>query len=138
MSATGHYGVACAGTPDSNTEENAMKLDVKALALSCGLIVGLGLFLVTWWVILLDGASNEITWVGHVYRGYNISPVGSVIGLAWGLVDGAIGGAILALLYNKLRKPEETESARILFALNSGRKRSSLSTSSLVKVKPGP
>jgi len=26
MSATGHYGVACAGTPDSNTEENAMKL----------------------------------------------------------------------------------------------------------------
>lgn len=86
-----------------------MKLDVKALALSCGLIVGLGLFLVTWWIILLDGASGEITWVGHVYRGYNISPVGSVIGLAWGLVDGAIGGAILALLYNKLRKPEETE-----------------------------
>jgi hypothetical protein len=92
-------------------EENAMKLDVKALALSCGLIVGLGLFLVTWWVILLDGASGEITWVGHVYRGYSISPLGSVIGLAWGLVDGAIGGAILALLYNKLRKPEEPESA---------------------------
>ena len=88
-----------------------MKLDVKALALSCGLIVGLGLFLVTWWVILLDGASGEITWVGHIYRGYNISPVGSVIGLAWGLVDGAIGGGSLALLYNKLRKPEETESA---------------------------
>ena len=92
-------------------EENVMKLDVKALALSCGLICGLGLFLVTWWVILLDGPSGEITWVGHVYRGYNISPVGSVIGLAWGLVDGAIGGAILALLYNKLRKPEESESA---------------------------
>lgn len=43
-----------------------MKLDVKALALSCGLIWGLGLFLVTWWVILLDGASGEVTWLGHV------------------------------------------------------------------------
>lgn len=83
-----------------------MKLDVKALALSCGLIVGLGLFLLTWWIILLDGASGEITWIGRVYRGYNISPVGSVIGLAWGLVDGAIGGAILALVYNKMRKPD--------------------------------
>ena len=79
-----------------------MKLDVKALALSCGLIVGLGLFLVTWWVILLDGPSGEITWVGHVYRGYNISPVGSVIGLAWGLADGLIGGAIFSWLYNWL------------------------------------
>ncbi len=26
MSATGHYGVACAGAPDSKTEDNAMKL----------------------------------------------------------------------------------------------------------------
>ena len=84
-----------------------MKLDVKALALSCGLIWGLGLFLVTWWVILLDGASGEVTWLGHVYRGYSISPVGSVIGGAWGFVDGAIGGAILAMVYNKLRKPED-------------------------------
>jgi NAD(P)H dehydrogenase (quinone) len=26
MSATGHYGVACAGAPDAKTEENAIKL----------------------------------------------------------------------------------------------------------------
>jgi hypothetical protein len=89
-------------------EEDAMKLDVKALALSCGLIWGLGLFLVTWWIIMLDGASGDVTWLGHVYRGYSISPVGSAIGLAWGFVDGAIGGAILALVYNKLRRPDES------------------------------
>ena len=28
-----------------------MKLDVKAFALSCGLIWGVGLFLVTWWIV---------------------------------------------------------------------------------------
>jgi len=40
--------------------------------------------------------------IGAVYRGYNISPTGSFIGLAWGLVDGLIGGAIFAWLYNCL------------------------------------
>ena len=35
-----------------------------------------------------------------VYRGFNISPIGSVIGLIWAFADGAIGGAIFAWLYN--------------------------------------
>ncbi|MCK4942728.1 MAG: bacteriophage holin [Candidatus Aminicenantes bacterium] len=77
-----------------------MKLNVKAFGLTCGLFVGVGLFLVTWWIILFSGATNEVTFIGKVYRGYTISPLGSVIGLAWGLVDGFIGGAIFAWLYN--------------------------------------
>ncbi len=38
MSATGHYGVACAGTPDDKTLENGMKLGdrVARLALKLG------------------------------------------------------------------------------------------------------
>lgn len=40
--------------------------------------------------------------LGHVYRGFNISPLGSVIGLVWGLCDGFIGGLILAVIYNLL------------------------------------
>jgi hypothetical protein len=34
------------------------------------------------------------------YIGYTLSPVGSMVGLAWGFIDGAIGGAVLAWLYN--------------------------------------
>ncbi len=79
-----------------------MKLNVKALALAGGLVWGLGLFFLTWWVIMLDGATGEATLIGRLYRGYSISPAGSVIGLAWGLADGAIGGAIFAWLYNWL------------------------------------
>lgn len=79
-----------------------MRLNVKAFALTCGLIWGLGLFLITWWVIALDGATGDRTLIGAVYRGYSITPVGSVIGLAWALADGAIGGAIFAWLYNTL------------------------------------
>ncbi len=79
-----------------------MKLNVKAFALACGLIWGFGVFLLTWWIIAFDGATGEITFLGRVYRGYNISPAGSVIGLIWTLADGAIGGAIFAWLYNLL------------------------------------
>jgi hypothetical protein len=77
-----------------------MRLDVRAFAIACGLILGLGLFLMTWWIILLDGPSDRMTFIGQIYRGYGLNGVGSVAGLVWGLVDGAIGGAIFAWLYN--------------------------------------
>ena len=81
-----------------------MKLDIKALALACSILWGSVVFLVTCWVIILDGASGDPTWLGQIYRGYSISAVGSVIGLGWGLVDGLIGGAVLAWLYNKFAR----------------------------------
>jgi hypothetical protein len=77
-----------------------MKLNVKAFALTCGLVWGVGLFLLTWWIIAFDGATGEVPFLGRIYRGYNISPLGSIVGLVWGLIDGAIGGAIFAWLYN--------------------------------------
>lgn len=77
-----------------------MKLNVKAFALACGLVWGFGIFLLTWWIIAFDGATGEIPFIGQVYRGYKISPVGSILGLIWALADGAVGGAIFAWLYN--------------------------------------
>lgn len=77
-----------------------MKLDVKAFALTCGLLWGLGLFFLTWWMIAFGGATGETTLIGRIYIGYRISPLGSVLGLAWGFVDALIGGAIFAWLYN--------------------------------------
>jgi hypothetical protein len=79
-----------------------MKLNIKAFALTSGIILGLGIFVLTWWVIAFDGATGATTPIGAVYRGYNISPSGSIIGLIWGAVDGLIGGAIFAWLYNAI------------------------------------
>jgi len=87
-----------------------MKLDIKAFALACSIFWGLAIFLATWWVILLDGASGDPTWLGQIYRGYCISATGSLIGLVWGLVDGLICGAVLAWLYNRFAK-SSSESA---------------------------
>jgi len=89
---------------ETKTGDVPMKLDIKALALACGILWGLAVFLVTWWVIFLEGATGNPTWLGAVYPGYEITAVGSLIGLGWGFVDGLIGGAALAWLYNKLAK----------------------------------
>ena len=79
-----------------------MKINVKAFALAAGLWWGVGLFALTWWMILFQGATGDPTVIGRVYRGYSLSPIGSVIGLGWGFVDGLVGGAILAWLYNRV------------------------------------
>ncbi|MFH1701726.1 MAG: bacteriophage holin [Candidatus Zixiibacteriota bacterium] len=79
-----------------------MKLNVKAFALTCGIFWGLGLFLITWWVMIFEGQCADLLPIGYVYRGYEVTTPGSFIGLGWGLVDGLIGGAIFAWLHNKL------------------------------------
>ena len=79
-----------------------MKLNVKAFALACGLLWGVGLFAATWWIIAFEGATGDPTFIGRLYRGYAISPAGSFIGLIWALVDGVVGGAVFAWLYNLL------------------------------------
>ncbi len=77
-----------------------MKLNVKSFALTCGVLWALGLLCITWWIILFDGSTGEATLIGRVYRGYTISPIGSLIGLVWAFFDGLIGGAIFAWVYN--------------------------------------
>ena len=63
---------------------------------------GVGLFLGTWWVIAVGGATGEPTFLARIYLGYAISPLGSLVGLAWGLLDGLFAGAIFAWLYNTI------------------------------------
>ena len=94
-----------------------MKLNTKAFALTCGLFWGIGLFLIAWWVILFEGSTGDLMAIGHLYRGFNISPIGSLLGLVWGFFDGLIGGFIFAWLYNLLagrcgsNKKEEIKAA---------------------------
>ena len=77
-----------------------MKLNVKSFALTCGTIWAFALFLLTWWIIAIEGPTGEITFIGRIYLGYSISPAGSLIGLVWAFVDGLLFGALFAWLYN--------------------------------------
>jgi len=79
-----------------------MKLNIRAFAIACGLIWGLGLFALTWWIIAFDGATSDATFIGRIYRGYSLTPAGSIYGLIWAFFDGLIGGGIFAWLYNRV------------------------------------
>ncbi len=79
-----------------------MKLNLKAFAITCALVWGCAIFFLTWWIIAFDGVTREVTLIGRLYRGYSISPSGSIIGLIWGFFDGLIGGAIFAWIYNRI------------------------------------
>lgn len=84
-----------------------MRLNVVAFAVTTSLLLGIGLFAATWWIIAFDGASTDPTLIGRLYRGYTLTPMGSVLGLLWGLLDGLIGGALFAWLYNLLNRAHQ-------------------------------
>jgi len=88
-----------------------MKLNPKAFGLTCGILWGVGLFSLTWWVMAFEGPSKKPTGLSRLYRGYRISPLGSVIGLFWGFFDALFGGLSFAWLYNQFIESEERAAA---------------------------
>lgn len=81
-----------------------MKLSVKAFGLTCGIILGLFMFLVTAVFILADLSGQTLVKLHNIFIGYDITWLGAIIGLAWGFVVGFIGGVIFSGIYNSLCK----------------------------------
>ena len=85
-----------------------MKLNIKALALTSAILWGLAM--------LVMGAANLI-WANYgqqfletmssVYPGYHAtrSIAEVIVGTLYGTVDGLVGGAVFAWLYNHFAKP---------------------------------
>jgi hypothetical protein len=80
-----------------------MTLSVKGLSLSAGILFALVVFAMTLarrWA----GGGGHLVLLAGMCPGYSVSYLGSLIGLAYGFDSGAILGALLAWLYNKLGK----------------------------------
>lgn len=76
-----------------------MQLSVKGLAFSIGIIEGLVFFVLG---LTAMGGYGEafVNAVSTLAIGYDASVAGAVIGAIWGFVDGLIGGALIAVIYN--------------------------------------
>jgi hypothetical protein len=81
-----------------------LKLDAKALALSLGIVWAACIFIV-------GIISGKVVWgqefvrvMSSLYLGYYTNFFGSLVGAAWGFIDGYIGGLIIAWLYNHFAK----------------------------------
>ena len=83
-----------------------LKLEVRRFALSCAVVWGVGVPILTWWMMLFEPSGAEPIWLSRLYRGYSLTVVGSLIGGIWAFVDGLVGGAVFAWVYNRLGRPE--------------------------------
>lgn len=84
-----------------------MKLNIKALGLTSGILWGLTVFLTTIWILIVGTGGQTLGLLHKFYFGYTVSWGGAFIGLIWGFIDGLICGAIFAWLYNTLSKNKE-------------------------------
>ena len=81
-----------------------MKINIKALALSMGITWGLVVFLLTVWFLVMGYNGSLLAKLGSIYLGYSVSWLGTLIGFAYGFVDGFFGGMLIGYLYNKFAK----------------------------------
>jgi hypothetical protein len=90
-----------------HTEERKViveKLNVKALAVAGGVLWSLYMLLIGWAAWLFDWGTDFVTTMASVYIGFKPSFVGGIIGAIWAFIDGAIGGAIIAAVYNRVTR----------------------------------
>jgi hypothetical protein len=74
-------------------------MNLKASAIAGGILWGLLVFALT----LLEtarGGGHALGRLGVIYLGYSVTYLGSVVGLIYGVVSGAIVGAAFCWLYN--------------------------------------
>ena len=88
-----------------------MELRKRSLGIAIGLIWGLGIMLLTWWLLFMGSPGSFISKLGVVYLGYSYSFVGGIIGFIWGFIDGFITGFLIAWIYNLVCKAIKPKAA---------------------------
>jgi hypothetical protein len=78
-----------------------MKLRVRAFAISFGIMIGVAIFLITYWFMIMNYEGSTLVKLRNLFLGYSVTWYGGLIGLLWGFVTGFLGGGLLAWLYNK-------------------------------------
>ncbi len=78
------------------------KLHAGILASVSGMIGGLALFLMTVILVLQDGpqVGQHLQLLGHYFIGYSVTWGGSVVGLLYGAMTGALFGWAVGYIYN--------------------------------------
>jgi len=79
------------------------KLNVKALAIALGSAWALCM-LFTGWAAMFGWSTKFVEIMGSAYIGFEPSFLGGIIGALWGFLDGAIGGLVIALIYNAVSR----------------------------------
>jgi small-conductance mechanosensitive channel len=80
------------------------KIQAKILAFVMAVICGLGVFLMTAW-LLIKGGTNvgaHLKLLSQYFIGYSVTWTGSFVGLLYGSLIGWIIGWLIGLIYNNI------------------------------------
>ncbi len=79
-------------------------IQAGVLAFVGGVIGGLGLFIMTAWLLLEGGphVGSHLQLLSNYFIGYSVTWPGSVIGLLYGALTGGVLGWTIGFIYNKV------------------------------------
>ena len=79
-----------------------VRLNATVQGIGTGLLVGLGIFMATNWLVLKGGdvVGPHLSLLGQFFIGYRVSFIGSLIGFAYGFLSGFSAGYLIAMFYN--------------------------------------
>ncbi len=80
-----------------------MKLNAVSLGVALGLVLGVGSFLMTL-AVMSQGGGAHLHLLGRLCPGYTVGFGGAFVGLVYWFVYGFVGGALVALVYNRVSK----------------------------------
>ena len=88
-----------------------LRLNATLHGIVVGLLLGIGIFLATNWLVLKGGevVGPHLSLLNQFFIGYEVSFVGSLIGLAYGFVAGFAIGFFIAKTYNWLVDRREND-----------------------------
>lgn len=80
------------------------RIQTAVLAVSFGLIGGLGLFAMTVWLLIKGGdqVGSHLQLLGQYFIGYSVTWRGSFVGLFYGTLLGGIVGWAIGKVYNRI------------------------------------
>jgi len=85
-------------------QKEVRRLNARAWGISVGLLLGLGLFVATNFLILRGGTrvGEHLSLLGIYFPGYSVSFAGSLIGFVYAFVLGYALGRLIGTLYDRL------------------------------------
>jgi hypothetical protein len=78
------------------------RLQTGVLTIVCALLGGVGLFVMTAWLLIKGGpqVGAHLQLLGHYFPGYSVTWPGSLIGLFYGALVGGVVGWSIGTIYN--------------------------------------
>lgn len=86
-----------------------VRIRTEVLAVVCAVMGGVGLFVMTAWLIIKDGpdVGQHLQLLSNYFIGYSVTWWGSVVGLFYGAICGGVIGWAVGMIYNKVVKMRE-------------------------------